>query len=70
MIKENIKQLKSTLLGILIFLVGLAYILVIDEASFVIFLTAEILGVLLVLSPNRILTVLYKFLNNNTDKKI
>lgn len=70
MIKENIKQLKSTLLGVLIFLVGLVYILVIDNANFVIFLTAEVLGVLLILSPNRILTVLYKFLNNNTDKKI
>jgi len=68
--RENIKQLKSTLLGVLIFSVGLAYILVIDDASFAIFLTAEVLGVLLVLSPNRILTVLYKFLNNNTDKKI
>jgi len=67
---ENIKQTKSTILGVLIFLVGLAYILLIEQASYVIFLTAELLGILLILSPNKILFLLYKFLRNNTDKKI
>jgi len=70
MMKSNIKELKSTILGAVIFLVGLAYILIVEEASFTIFLTAEILGILLILSPNRILTIIFKFLNNNTDKKL
>jgi len=70
MIKSNIKELKSTILGAVIFLVGLAYILIVEEAIFTIFLTAEILGILLILSPNRILTIIFKFLNNNTDKKL
>ena len=67
---QNIKETKSTILGVLIFLVGLAYILLIEQASYVIFLTAELLGILLILSPNKILFLLYKFLRNNTDKKI
>ena len=67
---DNIKQTKSTILGVLIFLVGLAYILLIEQASFIIFLTAELLGILLILSPNKILFLLFKFLRNNTDKKI
>ena len=70
MIKSNIKELKSTILGAVIFLVGLAYILIVEEAIFTIFLTAEILGVLLILSPNRILAIIFKFLNNNTDKQL
>ena len=70
MIKSNIKELKSTILGAVIFLVGLAYILIVEEAIFTIFLTAEILGILLILSPNRILTIIFKFLNNNTDKQL
>ena len=67
---QNIKETKSTILGALIFLVGLAYILLKEEALFVIFLTAELLGILLILSPNKILFLLFKFLRNNTDKKI
>ena len=67
---QNIKETKSTILGALIFLVGLAYILLKEEASFVIFLTAELLGILLIVSPNKILFLLFKFLRNNTDKKI
>lgn len=67
---NNLKSWKTTLVGIVLIGIAIAYLFVKDEINVTIFIINLILGIGLLFTPDSILDGLKSFIKSNKDKKI
>ena len=67
---KNIKQWKTTLIGIICYLVGFYYLLEVDNHNLWVFGMLLIFATLMLFSADSLIGSLTNFLKNNEDKKL
>ncbi len=67
---KNIKQWKTTLIGVICYLVGFYYLLEVDNHNLWVFGMLLIFATLMLFSADSLIGSLTNFLKNNEDKKL
>ena len=67
---KNIKQWKTTLIGVICYLVGFYYLIEVDNHNLWVFGMLLIFATLMLFSADSLIGSLTKFLKNNEDKKL
>ena len=67
---KNIKQWKTTLIGVICYLVGFYYLLEVDNHNLWVFGMLLIFATLMLFSADSLVGSLTNFLKNNEDKKL
>ena len=67
---KNIKQWKTTLIGVICYLVGFYYLIEVDNHNLWVFGMLLIFATLMLFSADSLIGSLTNFLKNNEDKKL